>query len=177
MANTSKQIVTKEVDIQAEVADLVEKVKNTQIALDVEAQKKLFAKWVTEQQSDLDCQIRNFVIEQKKTDILNRLNQLERQEELLTFFDKKQTIINHYYSKGFPVEYPSMIPLEDEEAEFKKRFERHFKPYPKYMNRDPLSLKISNAKQYQIDSLKKIYLNNKKAQTANDSKHVTRKQK
>jgi len=145
--------------------------------LDIKAQKDLFSKWIDEQNKDLNDQIRKFTIEQKKADILNRLNQLERQEEILTFFDKQQAIANLYYAKGFPIEYPSLIPIEQEEAEFKKRFERHFKPYPKYMNRDPLTLRISDAKQYQLESLKKIYLNNKKAQTTNETKLVTRKQK
>ena len=175
--NNNKQIIIQEINILKEIENLLENVKKYQIPLDIKAQKDLFSKWVDQQKIDLDEQIQKFTVEQKKADILNRLNQLERQEEVLTFFDKKQEIINFYYSKGFPVEDPSLIPIEKEEEEFKYRFERHFKPYPKYMNRDPLTLRVSDAKQYQLESLRKIYLNNKKAQTTNDTKLVQRKQK
>ena len=143
----------------------------------MEAQKSLFSKWIDEQNKDLDEQIRKFAIEQKKADILNRLNQLERQEEILTYFDRKQEIENSYISKGFPLEFPSLIPIEKEEEEFKKKFEKHFKPYPKYMNRDPLTQRVSDSKKYQLESLRKIYLNNKKAQTTIETKLVTKKKK
>ena len=169
--------MSKDVNILKEVEQCLENIKKTQVDADIKAQKNLFIKWADEQQKDLDDQIKKFTIEEKKKEILTRLDQLERQEEILTFFDKQQDIANHYQGKGFPVEDPSKMPIEPDEANFKLRFERHFKPYPKYINRTEASLRVSKEKSDQMESLRKIYMNNRNAQTTADTKHVTRKAK
>jgi len=146
----------------SELEQYLESVKKTQIPKDIKSQTDLYSKWQTEQQSDLNEQIRNVMIEVKKESILKRLNDLELQEELLTFFDKQQEIVNTYDNKGFPNENPSEMPIEPEESQFKLRFERHFKPWPKYANRPAHTLKLSEEEEYKLDSLRKIYLDQEK---------------
>ncbi len=145
-------------------------VKKTQIEKDVASQVELFSRWQNEQQADLDEQIRNFAIELKKESILDRLARLEKQEEILTFFDKQQQIKDAYHGKGFPDENPADIPIEPEQTTYKIKSERHFKPWPKYMNRpvEPMRKKLDE--EYKLDSLRKIYFNNSKAQTTQQTK-------
>lgn len=118
----------------------------------------MFLKWKKEQETELHEQIKSFEIEQKKQSILKKLQELEKQEEMITFFEKRQEIIDTYYGKGFPTEYPSDIPIEPEESAFKAKYERHFKPWPKYMNRPKSSYTISNSRSTKLESLNKIYL-------------------
>ena len=119
----------------------------------------MFIKWNKEQETELNEQIKNFEIEQKKKNILAKLEDLEKKEEMITFFEKRQEIIDAYYGKGFPTEYPSDIPIEPEESSFKAKYERHFKPWPKYMNRPKSSYTISKSRSNKLESLRKIYLN------------------
>jgi hypothetical protein len=152
---------------------LLESVKQTHVDLDIKGQTNLFKKWTNEQEADLNQQIRNFAINEKKKEILSILDELEKREELLTFFDKRQEIIDHYYGRGFATECPSNIPVEPDETKFKIKAERHFKPWPKYMNRPESSYKTSNRMEYKLESLRKIYLNNSKAITTPEKKLVT----
>lgn len=151
-------------DAVKDVESYLEDLKKTKIDADITAQGDLLVKWSKEQENELNQQIKNFTIELKKESIMQRLADLERQEETLTFFDKQQQIIDSYYGKGFLEEDPSEIPIEPDESVFKAKYERHFKPWPKYMNRPESSLRVSENKQAELESLTKIYLNNQDAQ-------------
>ena len=74
--------------------------------------------------------------------------------------------MNAYTEKGFSDENPADIPIEPEESLFKQKFEKHFKPWPKYANRPASSLTISDERNDLLESLKKIYIKNSKAQNA-----------
>ncbi|RNA30396.1 28S ribosomal mitochondrial-like [Brachionus plicatilis] len=152
---------------KANIDSIIQKIENyvnqigeSQTKIDIENQNNLFLKWNKEQESELNEQIRSFAMEQKKQSILQRLENLEKQEEMITFFEKRQEIIDAYYGKGFPTEYPSDIPIEPEESIFKAKYERHFKPWPKYMNRPKSSYGISKSRASKLESLKKIYFAN-----------------
>lgn len=138
----------------------MENVKKSQIPLDINSQTELYKKWQTEYENDYKEQERNLRIEEKKESIRRRLETLEKEEEILTFFDNRQKIINSYYGKGFLPERASQIPIEPEESKFAAKAERHFKPWPKFMNRPETSLRVSKMKQYKLESMKKIYLKN-----------------
>jgi hypothetical protein len=167
----SKQIISsKSLDILASVESQLDVVKNTQIDKDIADQTALFAKWQQEQKTDLDQQIHNFAVELKKESILDRLRRLEQQEEILTFFDFEQKIKDAYYNKGFPDENPADIPIEPEQTQFKVREERHFKPWPKYMNRPVVDKFTQTTQNYKLDSLRKIYFDNQKALTTPEMK-------
>lgn len=160
MDSESKKFVS-ETNIESviqKVEDSLKKISEHQTKIDIQRQNELFVKWNQEQENELDQQIKNFTIEQKKKSILKRLDDLEKQEEMITFFEKRQEIIDAYYGKGFPTEYPSDIPIEPEESLFKVKYERHFKPWPKYMNRPKSSYGISKSRAIKLESLKKIYL-------------------
>jgi hypothetical protein len=149
-------------------------VKKSQIDKDIASQVELFSKWQKEQQADLNEQIRNFAIELKKESVLDRLARLERQEEILTFFDNQQRIKDTYHGKGFPDENPADIPIEPDQTSYKIKSERHFKPWPKYMNRPVIPERIRKQEEYKLDSLRKIYFNNSKAQTTPEMKLDTK---
>ncbi len=154
-SDKGRQIETKNVNtIIQELDKHLDEIKKTQIDKDISAQTNLLQKWGINQKRDLDKQIQKFTVQVKKEEILKRLDNLERQEEILTFFDKRDKIINKYYGKGFPSELPIHIPIEPEESQYKVRFERHFKPWPKYMNRP--SEKLTRNQEYELESLKKI---------------------
>lgn len=155
-----KKIIKNEVIKELET--YLEKVKTNQIEIDIKSQEDLFDKWQVDQKNELNEQIKNFVIELKKKSIMQQLNELERQEELLTYFEKRDKIFNLHNNKGFPVESPEQIPIEPDETHFKIKAERHFKPWPKYANKPESYYKISEEEQDNLDSLKKIYLTNKK---------------
>ena len=141
----------------------------------IKLQEKFFLQWEIEQEMELKNQIKNFQIDAKKTQLLKRIDELEKQEEIFTFFDKQQKIINTYNEKGFPNENPADLPVEPEQSEFDVKFEKHFKPWPKYANRPEWSLKISEEKKEILESLNKIYLRNAKAQTRPDTKLIARR--
>lgn len=141
----------------------------------IKLQEKFFLQWEIEQEMELKNQIKNFQIDAKKTQLLKRIDELEKQEEIFTFFDKQQKIINTYNEKGFPNENPADLPVEPEQSEFDVKFEKHFKPWPKYANRPEWSLKISEEKKEILESLNKIYLRNAKAQTIPDTKLIARR--
>lgn len=164
-----------EKDHVAEVENFLKQVVQENTDKDANEQKDLIAKWEKDQETDLKEHIQKFNIELKKSNILNRLNELEKQEEILTFFDKKQEIVNTYFSQGFLNEDPSFIPIEPEESQFKSKFERHFKPYQKYANRPEHTLRVSNNRKDVQESLNKIYFNNRQAQTNYDSKISSKK--
>ena len=161
-------------DILKEIEAQMETVKKSQIDKDIDFQTSLFVEWEASHKADLNEQIQNFAVETRKEKILQQLNELERQEEMLTFFDNRQAITDSYHGKGFPIEDPAEIPLDAEEAKFKSKSERHFKPWPKYMNRPPETLRVSERTLYKRDSLRKIYLSNSKAQTTAESKLVAK---
>ena len=163
-SNADKTLKKEINDAIAEIESYLDKVYKTQSSLDIEQQNKLFTKWNQEQEKELNDQIKNFLVDQKKKSVLQRLDDLEKQEEMLTFFDKRQEIIDAYYGKGFTTEYPADIPIEPQESMFKAKYERHFKPWPKYMNRPKSSYEISKTKASKLESLKKIYLSGKEQQ-------------
>ena len=148
----------------AEVIDdlvgIVNAVHAAQLPQDTKAQCALFAKWQAEQAQELSTEVRNFAVELKKREMFEQLEQLEKQEELLTFFDNQNKIVDLYFGRGFPDEHPSRIPVEPDESEFKKRAERHFKLWPKYANKPESYFKKSPVEIYLNESLKKVYLSN-----------------
>jgi hypothetical protein len=110
---------------------------------------------------EIKQQVKNFLIEEKKKKIFERLEKLERQEEILNFFDHRDKIRMYAFNKGFPRENPTNIPIQPEESEFKILAERHFKTW-KNKNKPAHLLKKSNTQALMEESLSKIYLNNKK---------------
>ncbi len=152
-------------DIVQPLQELVQSLVASQAERDAESQKFKMAQWEKNQAIEVEEQTRRFAVELKKSSIERRLSELERQEELLTYFDRKQQISNAYHNRGFGDEDPELIPVQPEEATFANKFERHFKPHQKYANRAPPDLKIERDKQDVIDSLRKIYFDNKQAQT------------
>ena len=145
------------------------KIKANLTEVDIKSQQDLISKWQTEQERELNEQIRNFTIEMKKKNILEQLNDLEKQEEMLTYFDRSQEIADFYYNKGFDIESPSKIPVEPDESIFKAKAERHFKPWPKYANKPRWYGRISHSKQSLNESLKKIYLTPHNQQNQNQN--------
>ncbi len=160
--DSNKQILgddnTNLTTIVEELNSYLTKTKASQTDIDIKSQQDLISKWQQEQEKELNEQIRNFTIELKKKNILQQLNDLEKQEEMLTYFDRSQEIADFYYNKGFMVESPSKIPIEPDETIFKAKAERHFKPWPKYANKPKWYGKVSHSKQSLNESLKKIYL-------------------
>ena len=108
-------------------------------------------------------QLHNHLVDETRQRILKRLDSLERAEEELTYFDKENEITNTYYLRGFPEESPKDIPIEPEQTEFKEKYEHHFKPWPKHMNRTLESMVPTEEQEYATESLNKIYLSNTNA--------------
>lgn len=162
-------------DILLDLQKFLEKTVRDETHKDIEEQNELFEEWEVMQKVELKNQIKNFNIELKKSSILKRLNDLERQEEMLTYFDKKQEIVNAYHNQGFAHEDPAFIPIEPEESQFNQKFERHFKPYQKYANRPAHTLQLSNNRKDAIQSLRKIYFDNRQAQTQNTNEKLNAK--
>lgn len=131
----------------------------------MENQISLFEKWSKEQETELDQQTKNIQKDAKRENLLERIDELEKQQEILTYFDKKQQILNSYTEKGgFLEENPADIPIEPDQTQFNEKSERHFKPWPKYANRPPESQAVSEERREVLESLKRIYLNNARAQ-------------
>lgn len=168
-----EQLVKK--DILKEIEGFLKTTMEAQEAKDVKDQEALFTKWQDDQKAELQEQIKNFNIELKKSSILQRLDELEKQEEVLTYFDHKSEIVNLYHNQGFAQEDPSLIPIEPEETQFKIKFERHFKPYQKYAKRPEHTLRMSNNQRDALESLRKIYFDNSQAQTMQDLKWTSKK--
>lgn len=57
--------------------------------------------WTRERQEQLDDQIHRFVIEQKRSELLERLRLLEERDELLNFFENESRIVMHSQEKDF----------------------------------------------------------------------------
>ena len=143
-------------DVVAECEVLLNKSVSSRTQSDIEQQHKLFEKWQLDQDNDLKKQIKNFKVELRKKEIAFRLAGLERQEEILTYFDKEQQVKNVFNNRGgFGTEYPSEIPVEPEESNFQVKFERHFKPFQKHANRPPPDNRAEANRRDVLDSLKK----------------------
>lgn len=136
----------------------LDSIKGAQIQKDIETQTSMFARWTKEQETELAAQIKNVLIEIKKKNILEQLDELEKQEERLTYFDRRDEIERAYDGKGFPEENPADIPIEPDESKFAQRAERHFKPWPKYMNRPKPDPAVVRSKEENLESLRRIYL-------------------
>ncbi len=157
-------------ELATAVADLDAALKaaySSQLDNDVRDQRALFTKWRDEQQREFEAQVRHFSVELKKHEMLEQLAELERQEAVLTYFDKREQITDLYYGRGFPDEHPSQIPVEPEESEFKQRSERHFKLWPKYANKPASYYTRSREEVYVAESLKKTYLTDNKSASSN----------
>lgn len=152
---------SQEVDIDKELEKILLKAIDENSNKDIKEQRELFEKWSNEQDVEIKQQVKNFLIEEKKKKIFERLEKLERQEEILNFFDHRDKIRMYAFNKGFPRENPTNIPIEPEESEYKILAERHFKTW-KNKNKPAHLLKKSNTQALMEDSLSKIYLNNKK---------------
>ena len=59
---------------------------------DIALQRKLYEKWSVERKEDLEKQEADFALTQKKLDIATRLNELQRTEEKLRYFEQEQKI-------------------------------------------------------------------------------------
>lgn len=162
--NLSAQLTDSSVDVLQKTQSHLDSLKVDQIKTDIANQTSLFSRWTSEQENELKTQIKNIEIELKKKNILERLDDLERQEERLTFFDRQEEIVRSYDRKGFPEENPADIPIEPDESAFALRAERHFKPWPKYKNRPKPDLRKERDRESSLESLRTIYLN--KSQTA-----------
>lgn len=144
------------IDVEKALEKLVLDVQNKNLKKDIDQQGKLFQTWLQEQENEMKQQERNFYIEAKKKEFLTRLDELERKEEILTYFENKDRIVTAYYNQGFPREFPSHIPLEKEEKEFEEAFERHHKRW-RHRQKPEYLTKISNNKKNLNESLTKIY--------------------
>ena len=60
--------------------------------------------WSRERQEQFDDQVRRFVIEQKKSDLIERLRLLEERDELLSFFENESRIVMQSQDKAFAEE-------------------------------------------------------------------------
>ncbi len=145
-----------DIDADLEIEKLLKNIIHEKEENDIKDQQELFKKWSNEQETNLKDQIKNFLIEEKKKSILQRLNYLESQEEILTFFDNKDRIKISYFNRGFPKENPSDIPLKTEEGQFAQIFDRHFKPY-KNKNKPARLTTKSNTRLIMEESLNKLY--------------------
>ncbi|CAF3779232.1 unnamed protein product [Adineta steineri] len=74
--------------------------------------------WSRERQEQFDDQIHRFVIEQKKTNLMERLRLLEERDELLNFFENESRIIMHSQDKEFANENFENIPTTGENEYF-----------------------------------------------------------
>lgn len=146
-------------DVVKQAQSHLDALKAEQTKSDIASQTSLFSRWTSEQESELKAQIKNVEIDLKKKSILERLDELERQEERLTFFDRQEEIVRSYDRKGFPEENPADIPVEPDESAFALRAERHFKPWPKYKNRPKPDLYKERDRAASLESLRTIYLN------------------
>ena len=144
------------IDVEKELEKLVLDIQNKNLKNEIEEQGKLFQKWMQEQDIEMKQQERNFYIEEKKVEFLARLNELEQKEEVLTYFENKDRIVNAYYNQGFPRELPSHIPLEQDEKDFEEAFEKHFKHW-KHRNKPDRLTRVSSKKKLEIESLNRIY--------------------
>lgn len=161
----SSKLTSEAVDAVQMAQSHLDSIKTARIQADIEAQTSMFTRWTKEQETELATQVKNVLIDLKKKSIMERLDQLERQEEILTYFDRRDEIERAYDGKGFPDENPADIPIEPDESKFALKAERHFKPWPKYMNRpkaDPVEVR---KREENMESLKRIYFHNSKAQT------------
>ncbi len=155
--NASEFVVNEKVNLLAELEKLLGTIESTQIPKDIGDQKSLFEKWSNEQAEELAKQIKSYKILEKREEILQRIDELEREEERLTFFDNLFRIKSAYFNKGFAVESPSKIPIEPAETEFAALYKRHFK-HGKHKRDFNKPVIPSRSKIYQRESLKKIYL-------------------
>ena len=145
-----------DVDVDKELRNILDKVIKEKLEEDINMQNNLIEKWSNEQEIELKNQIKKFLVDEKKKSILERLNYLERQEEVFTFFENKDKIRMQYFNKGFPKENPTDIPIEPEESQFSNLFDKHFKHYKK-KNKPARLLKKSNTIKLQEESLNLIY--------------------
>ena len=74
--------------------------------------------WARERQEQLDDQIRRFVIEQKKVNLMERLRLLEERDELLNFFENESRIVMHSQDKEFADESFENVRAPDEHEYF-----------------------------------------------------------
>ncbi|CAF1320490.1 unnamed protein product [Rotaria sordida] len=74
--------------------------------------------WTCERQEQLDDQIRRFIIEQKKLNLIERLRLLEERDELLNFFENESKIIMHSQDKAFADESFENIRTQGEHEYF-----------------------------------------------------------
>ena len=171
----SKYVLSKEVQIDKELETLLDQVKNKYEENDIKDHENLIDKWLHENQKEFDEQVKKFKMEVTKARIFQKLDDLEKQEEILTFFDNQSRISKLYNHKAFASENLQDIPIEPEETQFKVRAEKHFKRWPKYANRPTISLRETREKKEIHDSLSKIYLDNQNAQTIQDTKVSSRR--
>ena len=75
---------------------------------DIKNQDELHQKWVTDRAADIVNQIKEFEIHQKKIAIAEKLNELQRTEEKLRYFEEEQKI------KLGIKRQPKFRPIEDE---------------------------------------------------------------
>ena len=160
---------------EAALQELVQKAVAGQGERDAQEQFLMFGRWETEQTAEVEEQARRFALELSKASIVRRVEELERQEELLTYFERRQQISNAYHNQGFGDEDPALIPVQPDETTFRNKFDRHFKPYQKYANRPPPDVAAERNRQDVLDSLRKIYLDNRQAQTNYDPKMSAKK--
>lgn len=159
--NSEKNTV--EIEVLKELESKLGNLKSQQIDSDIKQQTSLYSKWANEQEIELKKQLKNFEIELKKNEMFELLKEIERKEEIFSYFRHKNVIESHYFNKGFTDENPCDIPIQEpfkpNESIFKMKFERHFKPWPKYMNRPKESPELTKYTKENEESLSKVYLN------------------
>lgn len=151
-----KLIGVEEVDINKELNKIALDIIRENSEKDMKEQKALIKKWSNEQETELQQQVQNFLINEKRKMIIDRLNKLERQEEILTFFDNRDKIRMFSFNKGFPRENPTDIPIEPMESEYSKLAEKHFKTWRRKNKPARLLVKTKTAKLME-ESLAQIY--------------------
>ena len=149
-----------EVDLNKALDDITLKIISENSEKDIKEQKELFEKWSQEQEFELKQQVHNFLVDERKKRILERLEKLERQEEILKFFDDRYLIRLYGFNRGFPKENPTNIPIEPEESQYKILFEKHFKTW-RHKNKPARLLTKSYSQKLMEESLSTIYLNHR----------------
>ena len=79
-------------DVDLQLSRLVEQATAEVSEKDIEMQEALYHQWADDRQSDVDRQVEEHRLSQKKQDIVKRILDLQAREEKLRYFEKQTQI-------------------------------------------------------------------------------------
>jgi len=79
-------------DIDLQLSRLVEQTVDETSSNDIATQLGLYRQWTDERQMDVDRQLDDYRIKQKKQDLVRRILELQAREEKLRYFEKQSQI-------------------------------------------------------------------------------------